>query len=594
MKEKLKIAVYSRKSKYTLKGDSIGNQIELAMEYIKSHYPEEKYNVEVEVFEDEGFSGGTLDRPKFKRLIQEERIKPFDILICYRLDRISRNIADFSNLMNEITELGTSFVSIKEQFDTKTPMGRAMMYIASVFAQLEREVIAERIRDNMIELAKTGRWLGGDAPIGYKRETYKVVDVYEESEDNVLEKKKKTACKLVNDEETIDVVKLIYSKYLELKSLAGLEKYLYRHDIKTKNGVYFTANRIRAILSNPVYSTNSKEAVQYFLDKGIQVFAEGEKAKFDGEYGLIAYNKTKGHNTPRPMEEWIVAVGLHKGIIDGLNWVRVQDLLEKNAEKSYRRNNSLNAILSGLIRCKDCGEYMRPKLTSKMDATGTRKRFYYTCVKKEKSRGKKCQATNVPGILADAKLLETLKNIFVPNSEVYKELKKMTITKEMDDQEDELETLEKEYKKNTVEIKNLIDKLKYIDVSVIEYVNEELKNLKNRNEEIQKKIDKIESDDIIKQSESIQVKKGAELILDIIDNYFNTFESFDIKFKKDILRILIESMTGTKEELEVNFLNTKLEESRKRIFSDVVTKEVEDMENTTEFSDEVSDDLKKV
>ena len=72
--------------------------------------------------------------------------------------------------MNHITNLGTSFVSIKEQFDTKTPMGRAMMYIASVFAQLEREVIAERIRDNMIELAKTGRWLGGKTPTGYKSE----------------------------------------------------------------------------------------------------------------------------------------------------------------------------------------------------------------------------------------------------------------------------------------------------------------------------------------------------------------------------------------------------------------------------------------
>lgn len=130
------------------------------MKYIKEHYPETEYDVEIVIFEDDGFSGGNIERPKFLEFLIEERMKPFDVLICYRLDRISRNIADFSNLMNEITKLGTSFVSIKEQFDTKTPMGRAMMYIASVFAQLEREVIAERIRDNMIELAKTGRWLG--------------------------------------------------------------------------------------------------------------------------------------------------------------------------------------------------------------------------------------------------------------------------------------------------------------------------------------------------------------------------------------------------------------------------------------------------
>lgn len=160
MKKKIRIAIYSRKSKYTNKGDSVGNQIEIAMKYIQQHYPNSEYNVETIIFEDDGFSGGNIDRPKFKLFLIEEDKKPFDVLICYRLDRISRNIADFSTLMNHIAELGTRFVSIKEQFDTKTPIGRAMMYIASVFAQLEREVIAERIRDNMIELAKTGRWLG--------------------------------------------------------------------------------------------------------------------------------------------------------------------------------------------------------------------------------------------------------------------------------------------------------------------------------------------------------------------------------------------------------------------------------------------------
>ena len=149
MKNKIRIAVYSRKSKYSDKGDSVGNQIEIAMKYIEEHYPSNQYETEVNIFEDDGFSGGNIDRPKFKQFLIEEDRKPFNVLICYRLDRISRNIADFSNLMNHITELGTSFVSIKEQFDTKTPMGRAMMYIASVFAQLEREVIAERIRDRI-------------------------------------------------------------------------------------------------------------------------------------------------------------------------------------------------------------------------------------------------------------------------------------------------------------------------------------------------------------------------------------------------------------------------------------------------------------
>ncbi len=98
-----------------------------------------------------------------------KRQKP-DYLVCYRLDRISRNVSDFSALIEELNDRNISFVCIKEEFDTSKPMGKAMMYIASVFAQLERETIAERVRDNMLMLARTGRWLGGTPPLGYTSE----------------------------------------------------------------------------------------------------------------------------------------------------------------------------------------------------------------------------------------------------------------------------------------------------------------------------------------------------------------------------------------------------------------------------------------
>lgn len=99
--------------------------------------------------------------------MQDAKANKFDYLVCYRLDRISRNVSDFSTLIEKLNKLDISFISIKEQFDTSTPMGRAMMFISSVFAQLERETIAERIKDNMYELARTGRWLGGKTPHGF-------------------------------------------------------------------------------------------------------------------------------------------------------------------------------------------------------------------------------------------------------------------------------------------------------------------------------------------------------------------------------------------------------------------------------------------
>lgn len=121
-RKKLLIRLYSRKSKYTQKGDSIENQVEMDMTYIKEHYPEDEYDVEIIVYEDDGWSGGTLERPKFMKMIKDNRKKPADILICYRLDRISRSISDFSRLIDEFSKLGTAFVSIKEQFDTSSPM----------------------------------------------------------------------------------------------------------------------------------------------------------------------------------------------------------------------------------------------------------------------------------------------------------------------------------------------------------------------------------------------------------------------------------------------------------------------------------------
>ena len=163
------IAIYSRKSKFTGKGESIGNQVELCKEYVRVHYGDAAVD-KVVVYEDEGFSGGNLNRPDFKKMMDAAKKRKFKAIIVYRLDRISRNISDFASLIEELARLDISFVSIKEQFDTSTPMVRAMMYIASVFSQLERETIAERIRDNMHKLSKAGRWLGRTTPTGYESE----------------------------------------------------------------------------------------------------------------------------------------------------------------------------------------------------------------------------------------------------------------------------------------------------------------------------------------------------------------------------------------------------------------------------------------
>lgn len=395
-----KIAIYSRKSKFTGKGESIGNQIELCKEYVRGFYGTE-YMKRCEIFEDEGFSGGTLNRPAFQKMMQQVRQKKYQAIVVYRLDRISRNISDFTGLIDELTKLGVAFISIREQFDTSTPMGRAMMFIISVFSQLERETIAERIRDNMLELAKTGRWLGGNAPTGFRSEAVSKV---------TLDGKTRKSYRLVPIPEEVEIPKLIFDLFTKTGSLTAVEAELLRRRIKTKQGKDFTRFAIKAILQNPVYMTADPSAYDYFAVRHAELCAPREA--FDGHCGIMAYNRTeqeKGKTTVvLPVSEWIIALGGHPGLVPSDQWIRVQASLERNKSKAYRKSRTNEALLTGLLFCA-CGERMYPKLTKRKTDAG-KLCYSYVCKMKERSKGTRCAMDNVNGNLLDAAVLEQLKS----------------------------------------------------------------------------------------------------------------------------------------------------------------------------------------
>lgn len=394
--------IYSRKSRFTGKGESIENQIELCRQYLRLQFGDEAAGCAL-VYEDEGFSGGTLERPQFKRMMDEAKAGGFRALVVYRLDRISRNIGDFAKLIEELNRMGIDFISIKEQFDTSSPMGRAMMYISSVFSQLERETIAERIRDNMHELSKTGRWLGGVTPTGYASESVSRLSV---------DGKPKKTCKLKPIPEELALIRLIFDTFLETGSLTKTEAFLLQRGLTTKNGKSFTRFAIKAILSNPVYLTADESAYTYLTQKSVELFSERED--FDGSRGIMAYNRSLQQagksNQPKPMEEWIVSVGEHPGLIEGGTWVRAQELLARNKEKGYRRPRSNLALLSGLLTCGGCGSYMRPKLSSRGNEEGGGV-YAYLCNLKERSRGHCCNMTNCRGNLIDDRVREQLQSL---------------------------------------------------------------------------------------------------------------------------------------------------------------------------------------
>ena len=479
------IAIYSRKSKFTGKGESIGNQVELCKEYVRNLFGED-YVERCVVFEDEGFSGGNLKRPAFQKMMADIRKHKFKAIVVYRLDRISRNISDFTGLIDELTKLGVSFVSIREQFDTSTPMGRAMMFIISVFSQLERETIAERIRDNMHELAKTGRWLGGNAPTGYRSEA-----VSKETVDGKIRK----SFKLVPIPEEVAIPKMIFDLYRETDSLTAVETELLRRRIKTKQGKDFTRFAIKGILQNPVYMTADEDAYNYFIDRGADVCYPQET--FDGGYGIMAYNRTeqeKGKSTVLlPMDQWIIAIGKHPGLVPSSQWIAVQESLERNKSKSYRKSRSNEALLTGLVFCS-CGERMYPKLSQRKTADG-QIIYSYVCKMKERSKGQRCGQRNANGNILDAAIIEQLKALTEQNSSFVEQLEKgrRRFAESGEQHEVQLNDLRRELSENEKTINGLIDALGLAtDSAVKPRLLSRIEQLSDVNADIKNRISELE------------------------------------------------------------------------------------------------------
>lgn len=547
--EPRKKGIYSRKSKFTGKGESTHNQIEACKRKIDLTFDNVNLDNDVIIYEDEGYTGYNTNRPAFQRMLKDIKDKKIDTVVFYKLDRISRNVSDFSSLVNEFDNYNVSFLSATESIENITPSGRAMMFMISVFAQLERDTIAERIRDNMLELAKTGRWLGGNTPTGFKSEKIETI---------TLDGKVRKLYKLSPIDNEINIVINLFEKYKELKSQTKLETYTIQNNIKTKNGKDYTRWGLKNILTNPVYAIADKDTLEYFKSFGIDIYANEED--FDGEHGLMVYNKTEKRGSKSIVErkaitDWIVSVGKHKGVISGKDWVEVQNILNGNSDMRYRKPTKSNALLSGILRCSHCDSFMRAKMKNKtIDKLG-RRRFDYMCELKEKSRRQKCQCPNINGLEADDLVMAEIKKLVTPTSKFYKALKNIssnTFNKDNKNNE-EIKTLKSLINKNEKEISLLLDKVKYVDVSLLDDISAEIKKLKKTNEELKKQVKAITNIHFNEISDS----DTAGLILNIIDTYFTSFDSLDLNTKRNLIRLLVSSVTTDGEDITINFIGAR-------------------------------------
>ncbi len=521
------IAIYSRKSKFTGKGESIGNQIELCKEYVRNMFGEE-YADRCVVFEDEGFSGGNLKRPDFQRMMEEVRKRKFKAIIVYRLDRISRNISDFTGLIDELNKLDVSFVSIREQFDTSTPMGRAMMFIISVFSQLERETIAERIRDNMHELAKTGRWLGGNAPTGFQSEAVSKVTV---------DGKTRKSFKLTPIPEEILIPKMIFDLYEETDSLTAVEAELLRRRIKTKLGKDFTRFAIKAILQNPVYMVADEDAYNYFVAREADVCFP--KEAFDGTCGIMAYNRTNqdGHTSGLlPVNEWIIAIGKHEGTVPSKQWIKVQESLDRNKAKSYRKPRNNEALLTGLLFCS-CGERMYPKLSKRQTADGE-PIYTYVCKMKERSKRERCNLRNANGNVLDVAIIEQIKTLTEHDSSFLSQMSKSRrfFTGNREQYEAQLVDLQAQYAENEKNINGLMDTLSMAADSIAKpRILRRIEDLTQANRDVEIRIHELEG---LISSQSLSDME-FDILRQMLAMFRTSIDDMSVEEKRQAIRTVV-------------------------------------------------------
>lgn len=478
----MKAAIYARKSKVTEKGDSIENQIKLCREYL-SHLAVE----EVFVYKDEGFSGKNTHRPEFLKMLEDAKNKKFNMLICYKLDRISRNVADFSALASDLENLGISFISVNEQFDTSSAMGRAMMYIASVFSQLERETISSRVKDNMYSLAESGKWLGGTPPTGYKGERLKLKDA---SGIN------RTFCILVPLPEEVAIINLIYEKYLEFKSINKVEKYLFKSDIKTKKNKNWSSNSIGSVLTNPVYVKADNKVVEHLKTRGLKV-----RGKPDNLHGILTYKKRKGKIGSKRVKDpaqWIASVSFHEGIISSSKWIQVQEILASNKSKAPALGSSSEALLTGIINCSHCGSPMRVAYGRKYG--DNQKKYYYVCTLKNKWGKTNCNNKNINGLDLDKIIIETLKELTLDKTTIIEELNNYKNHVENSNENMVLKKLNISLTENNQAIDNLLNNLGLTsDEETVKMILSKVNELKLKNKALQGKIHQLQVENMEKE-----------------------------------------------------------------------------------------------
>ena len=324
---RLRCAIYTRKSSeegLDMEFNSLDAQREACEAYIASQ-KSEGWVATRERYDDGGFSGGNLDRPGLKQLLTDIDDGLIDVVVVYKIDRLSRSLMDFSKLVEVFDRNGVTFVSVTQSFNTTTSMGRLTLNILLSFAQFEREVIGERIRDKVAASRKRGIWMGGYVPLGYDVQDRKLV---------------------VNEAEAANV-RRIFQRFIELGSATLLARELRREAFRNKQGTLIDKGYLYRLLNNRVYRGEALHKGKAYPGEHDAII---EVDLWDRVHAILQESPRKRANNSRAQTP-----SLLKGMIFSENGAAMTPTSTKKGAKLYRYYVSMD-----VIRNRETGEETAP------------------------------------------------------------------------------------------------------------------------------------------------------------------------------------------------------------------------------------------
>ncbi|MFC1521856.1 recombinase family protein [Elusimicrobiota bacterium] len=490
-------AIYTRKSTDE-NLDSAFNSLDAQKEYCES-FVKSREGVGWKVFpvdyDDGGFTGGNMDRPALKRLVMDAKQGKFQVVVCYKYDRLSRNTKDFLHILEIFDRYNVAFVSVTQPIDTSSSVGRLMRSILMDFAQFERELISERTRDKRAAMAKKGKWHGGYPVLGYDTDP-------------------ETKSLLVNPKE-VKIARAMFEAYLKTKSLSLAAKMLnakgYRmKEWETKKGIRkggrkFNKTNLSYMLNNPIY------------------------------IGMIKHNDS-------------LYDGEHKALVEKDTYNRAQKLLKQNSQKNKSTNQDKhNFLLRSLLRCSCCGTMMTPNFAYSKGA----KYFYYKCVAVNKSDKDACKIGSVPAREIEKIVIERI-GFLGKNPVVIEEIVKRAQTSSVNQlgpKRQEKSLVSAELGKTESEARNLVAVLAQKGPASEKYkfIMDRVDELEKKRNEIGAKLEKTEME--IQALEQRQI--NADVIRHNLLSFSRVFNRLSPPKQKELVALMVKEVIYDEEESKI-------------------------------------------